>query len=102
MATFNANTVREEARLEELAHCVEERGVEILGVQEHRRVHADRPILHHKVGACTFVTSSAWRSRSHAANGGAGLMLTPEHEEPSAVSINTLQGSSLPNSRGTR
>ena len=77
MATFNANTVKEEARLEELAHCVEERGVEILGVQEHRRVHADRPILHHKVGACTFVTSSAWRSRSHAANGGVGLMLSP-------------------------
>ena len=77
MATFNTNTVKEEARLEELAHCVEERGVEILGVQEHRRVHADRPILHHKVGACTFVTSSAWRSRSHAANGGVGLMLSP-------------------------
>ena len=25
MATYNANTVREEARLEELAHCAEER-----------------------------------------------------------------------------
>ena len=35
MATYNANTVREETRLEELAHCVEERGVEILAVQEH-------------------------------------------------------------------
>ena len=39
MATFNANTVKEEARLQELAHCVKKRGVEILGVQEHRIVH---------------------------------------------------------------
>ena len=76
MATFNANTVKEEARLEELAHCVEDRGVEILGVQEHRRVHTDQPILHNRVGECTFV-SSPWRSRSHAANGGMGLMLSP-------------------------
>ena len=30
--------------MEELAHCVEERGVEILGVTEHRRVHTDQPI----------------------------------------------------------
>ncbi|XP_064176474.1 tumor necrosis factor receptor superfamily member 14-like isoform X1 [Anguilla rostrata] len=45
MGTFNANTVREEVRLAELAHCAEERGVEILGVQEHRRVRADDPIV---------------------------------------------------------
>ena len=36
MGTFNAWTVREDARLLELAHRVEERGVEILRVQEHR------------------------------------------------------------------
>ena len=50
MATYNANTVREEARLEELAHCAEERGVEILAVQEHRRVHTDQPIIYRRVG----------------------------------------------------
>ena len=50
MATYNANTVREEARLEELAHCTEERGVEILAVQEHRRVHTDQPINYRRVG----------------------------------------------------
>ena len=76
MATLNAKTVREEARLEELAQCIEERGVEILKVQGHRRMHTDRPILHHRVGACTFV-SSAWWNRSHAATGGVGLMLSP-------------------------
>ncbi|KAG7272942.1 hypothetical protein CRUP_020185 [Coryphaenoides rupestris] len=46
--------VREEARLVELAHCVEEGGVEILGVQEHRRVHADDPIVYRRA---TFVFS---------------------------------------------
>ncbi|KAI4811336.1 hypothetical protein KUCAC02_014246 [Chaenocephalus aceratus] len=45
MGTFNACTVREEARLVELAHCAEERGVEILGVQENRRVHTDDRIV---------------------------------------------------------
>ena len=58
MATYNANTVREEARLEELAHCAEERGVEILAVQEHRRVHTDQPINYRRVGGYTFITSS--------------------------------------------
>ncbi|KAJ3609703.1 hypothetical protein NHX12_024214 [Muraenolepis orangiensis] len=77
MATYNANTVREEARLEELANCVEERGVEILGVQEHRRVHTDQPILYHKVGGCSFITSSAWRNDAQAATGGVGLMVSP-------------------------
>ena len=77
MATFNANTVREEARLEELAHCAEERGVEIVGVQEHRRVHTDRPIQHRRVSVSTFITSSAWRNTSQAATGGVGLLVSP-------------------------
>ena len=77
MATFNANTVREDARLEELAHCVEERGVEILGVQEHRRVHTDLTIKYQRVGGCTFITSSAWRNDAQAATGGVGFMVSP-------------------------
>ena len=75
MGTFNACTVREEARLVELAHCAEERGVEILGVQEHRRVHTDDQIVYHKVEGCTFITSSAWRNEAQAETGSVGLML---------------------------
>ena len=75
MGTFNACTVREEARLVELAHCAEERGVEILGVQEHRRVHTDDQIVYHKVERCTFITSSAWRNEAQAETGSVGLML---------------------------
>lgn len=50
MGTFNANTLREDARLAELAHCAEEQGMEILRVQEHRRVHQDPDPI---VGRCT-------------------------------------------------
>ena len=66
MRTFNANTVREEARLTELAHCAEERGVEILGVQEHRRVHEQDQIVYCRVGSYSFITSSAWRNEAQA------------------------------------
>lgn len=60
MGTFNACIVREEARLVELAHCAEARGVEILGIQEHRRVHTDDRIVYRRVERCTLITSSAW------------------------------------------
>ncbi|KAJ8351146.1 hypothetical protein SKAU_G00226220 [Synaphobranchus kaupii] len=77
MGTFNANTVREDARLAELAHCAEESGMEILGVQEHRRVHQDPdPIVYSRVGGYSFITSSAWRNEAQAATGGVGLMLS--------------------------
>ncbi|KAJ4939860.1 hypothetical protein JOQ06_029296 [Pogonophryne albipinna] len=77
MGTFNACTVREEARLVELAHCAEERGVEILGIQDHRRVHTDVRIVYRRVERCTFITASAWRNEAQAATGGVGLMLGP-------------------------
>ncbi|KAJ8401417.1 hypothetical protein AAFF_G00386480 [Aldrovandia affinis] len=77
MGTFNASTVREEARLAELAHCAKKRGVEILGVQEHRRVHAHDPIVYFKVGNCSLITSSAWQNEAQAATGGVGLLLSP-------------------------
>ena len=59
----------------ELAHCAEERGVEILGIQEHRRVHTDDRIVYRRVERCTFITASAWRNEAQAATGGVGLML---------------------------
>ncbi|KAJ8416915.1 hypothetical protein AAFF_G00327930 [Aldrovandia affinis] len=53
------------------------KGVEILAVQEHRRVHTDQPINYRRVGGCTFITSSAWRNDAQAATGGVGLMVSP-------------------------
>ena len=63
--------------MEELAHCAEARGVEILGVQEHRRVHNDINIKYCRVESYTFVTASAWRNEAQAATGGVGLLLSP-------------------------
>lgn len=76
MGTFNANTLREDTRLAELADCVEERGMEILGVQEHRRVHQDPDrIVHTKAGRYIFI-SSAWCNEAQAATGGVDLLLS--------------------------
>ncbi|KAK1883300.1 Craniofacial development protein 2 [Dissostichus eleginoides] len=75
--TSKGGSVREEARLVELAHCAEERGVEILGIQEHRRVHTDDRIVYRRVERCTFITASAWRNEAQAATEGVGLMLGP-------------------------
>ncbi|ELT89219.1 hypothetical protein CAPTEDRAFT_186251 [Capitella teleta] len=61
MATFNANTVREEGRARELAHCFKQCNIDILGIQEHRRVHVEET-----------------QNLSQAAVGGVGLMLSPK------------------------
>ena len=42
LASFNACTAREEHKVMEIAHCAQSCGIEILGVQEHRRVHKDK------------------------------------------------------------
>lgn len=75
MVTFNACTAKGEARLVELAHCAEVWGVEILGIQEHRRVHTDDWIEYCRVERCTFIAASAWPNEAQAAKGGVGLML---------------------------
>lgn len=57
----------------ELAQCAEERGVKIMGVQEHRRVHADDPIMYRRGGGYLFITSSAWQNEAQAATGVGGV-----------------------------
>ena len=41
LSTFNAFTIRDESRSEEMAACSEMYGIDVLGIQEHRRVHED-------------------------------------------------------------
>lgn len=48
-ATFNVCTAREGVRLMELAHCAEEWRAEILGIQDHRRMHTDDQIVYRRV-----------------------------------------------------
>ena len=76
MGTFNAATAREEARMLEIVHCAEVCGIEILGIQEHRRVHPDDLIVFKKIESRCLITASAWRNSVQAANGGVGLLLS--------------------------
>lgn len=64
MESLNANTVREEAKMAELAQRHEKRRVEILGVQEHRRLYADDQIVYRWIERCEFITSSAWQNEA--------------------------------------
>jgi hypothetical protein len=76
MAIFNANTAREEARASEIAHCFAACGIEILGIQEHKRVHDD-PVVFRRLEGQYLITSSAWRNQVQASVGGVGLLLSP-------------------------
>ena len=77
IATFNVNTARTEPRALELAHCFEKSGYDIMGIQEHRRVHDD-PVVFNQIEGQYLVTSSAWRNEAQASVGGVGLMLSPK------------------------
>ena len=63
----------------EIAHCAESCGVDILGIQEHRRVHNEEEreeLKFEKVESYHLITSSAWRNGSQASQGGVGLLLS--------------------------
>ena len=74
VGTHNVNTLRNENRAAELARCRNETDIEILGVQEHRIIHAD-PIEFKRLGSSYLVTSSGWRNEVQASQGGVGLLM---------------------------
>ena len=79
MASFNANTARTDEDAIEIAYCAESCGIDILGIQEHRRVHDEdqkEDIKFEKVESYHLLTSSAWRNESQASQGGVGLLLS--------------------------
>jgi hypothetical protein len=76
LSTFNALTIREEARAQELAACAQKVGVSILGIQEHRRVHAETEVVFSLVEGMHLITTSAWRDPvTNSAQGGVGLLI---------------------------
>ncbi|KAM9853332.1 uncharacterized protein ACBR49_004161 [Aulostomus maculatus] len=75
MGTFNVCTLNTKANVLKLAECATEIGMEILGIQEHRKVHAGGGVKYQRVGRYTFVTASAWRNNAGAGTGGVGLLL---------------------------
>ena len=75
ISTFNARTLRESWRLEEALSCMSKFSIDILGVQEHRRVSNDK-ITFFRSDGYQLVTVSAWRNTQQAATGGVGLLLS--------------------------
>ncbi|XP_060758416.1 craniofacial development protein 2-like [Neoarius graeffei] len=77
VASFNANTLREEARVLELVHCVEKCQIDIMRVQEHRKVLEDAEIIEmERVESRYLIVSSAWRNDMQASVGGVGLIIS--------------------------
>lgn len=84
-ARHNGNLHPKHSESEELAHCAEVRGVEILAVQMSRRVPTGQPVNCCRVEGHTLNTSSAWRNDGQAATGGVGLVgLVVSHYRGSA------------------
>ena len=69
MASFNANTARTDEDAIEIAYCAESCGIDILGIQKHRRVHDEdqkEDIKFEKLESYHLLTSSAWTNESQA------------------------------------
>ena len=76
ISTLNVRTLRTDDRREELCHSFEKQGIDILGIQEHRIVHEDTPVKYEKLLGSTLITTTSWKNRSNAAQGGVGLLVT--------------------------
>ena len=50
LSTFNTRTLQPKGRLDELAHCAEVNGIDIIGIQEHRFFHPDVPYQYQSAG----------------------------------------------------
>lgn len=48
--------------------------MEILGIQEHIRVHTVDRIVYNRVEGCILISASPWQNKAKAATGGVGLM----------------------------
>ena len=66
IGTLNVRTISKDGRREELAYNFEKYGLNILGVQEHRREHQE-DIAYNKLGASSmFITASCTRNTKKA------------------------------------
>ena len=79
VAVMNVRTIRLQNKQLELANNFNNMSTDILGIVDHKIVHAEE-IETHQIENTTLITSSAWRTTSGAALGGVGLMLTRSAE----------------------
>jgi len=75
IGTMNVRTISKDGRRAELAYNFERFGLNILGVQEHRREHQE-DIAYTNLGTSSmFITASCTRNSKNARVGGVGLLL---------------------------
>ena len=75
IGTLNVRTISKDGRRSELVYLFEKYGLNMLGVQEHRREHKE-DIAYNNLGKSTmFITSSCIRNNQNARVGGVGLLL---------------------------
>ena len=77
IATLNVRTLSSTAKKTEIIHHARTKGINILGIQDHKIVHkeGDSKIKTDIINGYTVITSSAWRNNRNAAIGGVGVIL---------------------------
>ena len=77
IATLNVRTLSTTAKKTEIIHHARTKGINILGIQDHKIVHkeGDSKIKTDIINGYTVITSSAWRNNRNAAIGGVGVIL---------------------------
>ena len=79
ISTFNIRSGREAWKIQELAQLMDQFGISIVAIQEHRRVHKEE-IKYEHIDNHLLITSSAWRNQAQAAVGGVGFLLNKKAE----------------------
>ena len=79
MSTFNVRTLQSIHQLSELTASAIQHNIDVICVQEHRRLHIDVNLKHHSVGkGWTFISASAWKNSTNSTIGGVGMLLSPQ------------------------
>ena len=77
IATLNVRTLTSTAKKTEIIHHIRAKGINILGIQDHKIVHkeGESKIKTDVINGHTIITTSAWRNSRNAAIGGVGVIL---------------------------
>ena len=80
ISSMNLRTIRADHKRKELAFQFNNKGLSVLGVQDHKIVHDedDDEVKTEVIDGCTLITTTAWRNTRNAAVGGVGIMLNSQ------------------------
>ena len=71
---MNLRTIRMEDRKNELIYNASKKGINILGIVDHKICHDDT-IKYEIIDKHTLITTYAWRNQNQASAGGIGILL---------------------------